>query len=301
MFRKFLAAAGIGAVVILSGCIDATTVVKVNKDGSGVIVEAVYFGKAFQMMQQMGAQMGAQMAGQGAAPAAPAENKPFKPPLEIEKYKSKVATMGEGVTFVSAKEVTREDGSTGIQVVYKFADVSKIKIESEPEIDAKSGGEMPGAAPAAPAPKEKKNPITFQMTKGATPKLEIIMPKQEPVKAEAPASAPAGEAKPVPGQDAMQAAMMKQMFDGFRIRVAVAVDGKITKSNAAYQEKDSEGNSHIVTLLDMNIGKLLGDEATAKKLAAMGEIQDMAEAKEKLKGIDGLKIETSEKVEIEFE
>jgi len=289
MFRKLFAVVIAAAMFAVTGCIDSTTVVKVKKDGSGIIVESVYFGKAFiQMMQQMTAQMGGK-------PEAPGAAKPFDPPLEVEKYKSKAEQMGEGVTYQSAKKVQKSDGSPGVQVIYAFTDINKLKLSMQ---DAGGGAGGPGMGGA----QEAKDPITFQMAKAAKPKLVIIMPKPDKAKGaegKAPAVADAGKTPPEPPPEQM--AQMKQMFDGLRMRLAVMVDGKITKSNATYQEKDKDGNSHIVTLFDMNFGKLISDEAAFKKLAAMGDVQDMAVVKEKLKGIDGIKAETAEKVEVEFE
>ena len=92
------------------------------------------------------------------------------------------------------------------------------------------------------------------------------------------------------------------MFDGFRIRLIVKVDGDITKSNATFIEKDSKTNKkQAVTLIDLDVGKLLKDDAAFKKLAAMGQIDDMATAKEKMKNIPGLKFEPADKIDIEFE
>ena len=53
--------------------------------------------------------------------------------LDIEKFKTKAAKLGAGVKFVSAKEVTAEDGSAGIQVVYSFVDIRKLNIQAQPE------------------------------------------------------------------------------------------------------------------------------------------------------------------------
>ncbi len=82
----------------------------------------------------------------------------------------------------------------------------------------------------------------------------------------------------------------------------VKVDGEIARTNASYVEIDTQSKKkQLVTLFDINIGEIMKDEETFKKLAAMGEIQDMETAAEKLKGIPGLKIETAKRVEIEFQ
>jgi hypothetical protein len=294
MFTRIFGLAGILSIALLAGCIDATTLLFVKKDGSGLVVETVYMGKALeQMMQQMAAGFG----GETAKQAGPKEL-----PLEIEKYKAKAKKMGEGVKFVSAKRVTKADGSPGVRVVYSFPDVRKLTVSEDPDTPSSPGG-GPGMMNAGQEKKKKKNPIRFDFVKGASPKLIIKMPEAaaakdataSPESLKAPAEMPS--ASPTPEQ----MAMMKQMFGDFRMRIMVKVDGEITDSNASHVQKDGKsGKKCLVTLLDMNIGELLANEEQFKKLAAMGKIEDMSTAKYKLKDISGLKIEPEEKIEVVF-
>jgi len=106
-------------------------------------------------------------------------------------------------------------------VTYAFKDINKLKVNSEPDAPS-SGGEAPA--------KKAKDPVSFVFVKGATPKLTILMPREEkpadtgkPPEAKGPAQTPS-EA---------ELAQMKQTFDGFRMRLIVKVDGDITKSDAA--------------------------------------------------------------------
>jgi len=200
------------------------------------------------------------------------------------------------VTFVAAKEVRKADGTAGVQVTYTFKDINKLKVNSEPDspsLVSDSAGQSAGGEP-----QKKETPITFQFVKGATPKLTVMMAKKEKEKE-------VGKAEEVSAPDEVppeeEMAMVKEMFGGFHVQLLVKVDGEITRSNATYVEKDEKtGRKQRVTLIDMELGKLFKDEATFKKLMAMGEVEDMATAREKLKDIPGLKFETSEKVEIEF-
>jgi hypothetical protein len=51
------------ALLLASGCIDATTVVLVKKDGSGSVFDIVFIGKGLQqMIHQMSASMGGEAA-----------------------------------------------------------------------------------------------------------------------------------------------------------------------------------------------------------------------------------------------
>lgn len=271
MSRKLRLAAVLAVLAFACGCMEVTTVVTVSKDGSGTITETMYMSAAIQQM----------MTGMGGG----GDVKITEQPIDIAKYKAKVTKMGEGVIFVSAEKVKREDGAAGEKVVYSFDDITKIKLQSAPE---KPG---PGGAPGGQTSKKPQS-ISFGFVKGNPAKLTMNIPQRDtPEDAEetVPAVAP-----PAGTPSAKELAQMKQMFGGFRFRIMVKVDGAITKTNASFVD----GN--VVTVLDMNIGELLENEEQFKKLAAMGPIQDMETAKKLLKDFPGLKIETEQKVHIEF-
>jgi hypothetical protein len=275
MSRKSRVAALLVILVFGCGCMDVTTTITVNKDGSGTITETMYMGA---MMQQMMTQMMGGMGGGGNAP-------PPEQPIDVAKYKAKAGKMGNGVTFVSAKKVKKEDGASGEQAIYSFSDVTKVKLQSEPE---KPGGGKPQGGMGGKKPKS----ITFDFTKGDTAKLTLNMP-QDAASEEAAKIAHVITPK-TEAPSAAEMGQMKQMFNGFRFRMEIKVEGDITKTNASYADKNT------VTILDMNIGELLQDQGQFEKLAAMGPIKDMETAKKMLKDFPGLKIETEEKVDIEF-
>jgi len=287
MIRKALFGALILTILALTGCIDESTVISVNKDGSGTVASTLYLTKALQEMIEEIAE------GTGDKPQGNQQN-PF---LESEKsYREKASQMGEGVTFVAAKEVRKADGTAGVQVTYAFKDINKLKVNSEPDspsLVSDSAGQSAGGEP-----QKRETPITFEFVKGSTPKLTVMMAKKEKEKEVGKAEEVAAPDE-VPPEEEM--AMVKEMFGGFHVQLLVKVDGEITRSNATYVEKDEKtGRKQRVTLIDMDLGKLFKDEATFKKLMAMGEVEDMATAREKLKDIPGLKFETTDKVEIEF-
>jgi len=254
-------------------------VVSVKKDGSGSVFDVVFIGKGLQQMIQ---QMSASMCGEATVQSA-------NPLMDIEKYKAQAATMGEGVRFISAKELKKTDGTTGVGVVYAFEDIRKLKISSDPDIPGQTEGQAG----------KKSNPITFDFARDHGPKLIINLPQSDNGKKPKSSEMPPVATQELPSE---QLAQMKQMFDGFRVRIMVKVDGEIARTNASYVQIDTQSKKkQLVTLLDMNIGEIMKDEETFKKLAAMGKIQDMETAAEKLKGIPGLKIETTKRVEVEFQ
>jgi len=126
--------------VLCSGCIDATTLVTVKKDGSGTIEESVYISKVVeQMLNEMTAAMG------GKTASAPKTSK-----IDENKLKAKAAKMGEGVRFVSATEEKKADGSMGTREVYAFSDIRKLRLQSDPDTSALDGAAKTSGGPRDP-------------------------------------------------------------------------------------------------------------------------------------------------------
>jgi hypothetical protein len=271
MNKRLLLLGALCAAILITACIDSTTVISVRKDGSGTLTEIVYLNESVKtMMKDMMGLMG--------------EETKDGDLLDSEKYKAKAANMGAGVKFVSVKEVTGKDGSAGVQVVYSFEDVRKLNIDAKP--DNPMGDSMAGMMGAESAESgQDENPITFDFIKGVPSKLIVKMPKKsEPEKPEQDAE------ETIEGADASAGGMemMKQFFEGFRIRVMVKLlEGKITKTNASFVDgKDT------VILYDMALGEILGNEKYRKEMESMSQIRDMNVAMKKMQNIPGLKIET---------
>jgi len=121
-----------------------------------------------------------------------------------------------------------------------------------------------------------------------TPGLTLVM--HDPKKAETP-KAPKPEQ---PDMSPQEQAMMKQMMGDMTMKFFIVADGGIKSSNATYRE----GNK--VTLIDMEMGKLMENPETVKKLRVLGE-GDSEKAMEVMKGINGVKVETQKEVTIELE
>lgn len=278
---------GVLALVFLTGCIDSTTVVAVKKDGSGIVMETVFINPALSMMAD-------QMMGGFAKSLGDSSETPGSTVLEIAKYKSKALKMGEGVRYVSAKEQTRKDGTKGVQVVYEFDDIRNLKVESDPDTpDAEGMSEMMRERSKK---EDDDDPITFNFTQGRTSRLTINLPKSE--KKEIEKTEQPKKKENASGKMA-QMAMFKQFFQGFRVRVMIKiVDGEIIRTNAYHVEKIKD--NPYVTLFDLDFGKILSMAEKDGNIAMLEEIQDIDAARKFLKNIPGIKIEPSDRVEIEF-
>jgi hypothetical protein len=122
--------------------------------------------------------------------------------------------------------------------------------------------------------------------------LTILFSQSRPAANEHPAAPPS----PSPEESAQQAAIIKQMFKGFRMGLAIDVEGKIVKTNSPYVDGSK------VTLIDIDFDPLLSDEKVFKTVSAKLEktMGDDRKTMEVLKGVKGFKIVTDPEVSIEF-
>jgi len=286
MKKRFWILGFLSILILITGCIDSTTVISIGKDGSGTLTETVYLNQSVKaMMEGMMAQMG------GEEDESKEEEKKS---LDLEKYKTKAAKMGEGVHFVSAKEVTGKDGSPGTEVIYSFEDIRKLNFKVKPENPM--GDQMAGMMEAEESEDdEDEDPIKFDFIKGSTPKLVIYMPKEE--KPESPEDVVEEMEEEDPEADAAGMGMMKMFLEGFRIRVLInPLKAKIKKTNATFVE--SIDGKETVTLLDVKLGEIMGNEKYRDQWENLSKMKDMNSALEEMKNIPGLKIETQDRVEI---
>lgn len=256
-----------------AGCIQFETLVKVKGDGTGTVVQTMTMSaETMEMMKSM--------KGDGAKVDA---GKPMAlEAKDIEQAKAEAAKMGEGVTFVKAEPIDTPQAK-GMRAIYSFRDVTKLKVSQKPS----SPG---GPAPGGPGGPDVDDSMKFGFAKAANGNsvLTIAMPdlKAKPGSAKTPAAAP--EAPP----EAM--AMMKQMFKGLRIAIAVEPEGKVVSTNSPYLEGSR------VTLMEMSFDALLTDEAKLKQFSAAMDGGSIADAKRLMKGLKGMKISLDPEVKIEF-
>jgi hypothetical protein len=256
------------SAALLPGCLQNETTIHLNKDGSGTVVEQTTLGARMLAMME-------QFAGAGADAKDPLAEM-FSP----EKAKAKAATMGEGVTFETSEPLTAA-ANKGARTTYRFTDINKLKISPGDGMKDMS----PMGAQAAEASKQK--PIAFTYAGG---NLTITMPEPE----KPAAGAPAGEASPDLAGNPEMEGMMKEMLADMKMSFKVVVEPGIAETDASHRD----GNT--ITLMEMEMGKLLEKPETFKKLTAAGN-NDPAAAMEALKGIEGVKMESKPKVTVKVD
>lgn len=259
MFAKVAAIAL--AATLCTGCIRSATLIKVKADGSGTVEQTMLVNLA--LMKGMFSGMGGQPA---QTPGA----------LNEADMKRSAERMGEGVTFVSATPVKSEDGFEGSTAIFAFTDITKLRVDQDPNL---SGGATGGVS----TPPKDSNPVTFAFVKGGDGTSTLTVSLNDKPKNGAAKGDPAPGGPDMDNPQMME--MMRSMFKGFKIGIDVEVAGRILKTNA-----DHVAGSRV-TLLEMDMGALLQDEAKLKQVQKMlGPDASVTELKPYLKDVKGLKV-----------
>lgn len=261
----------LGIVFLLAGCFGSSWIITLKSDGSGRIeMEYHLDGEIIAMMQSMGG-------GEGEMATTSAEL------IEQDSLNEMAAMMGEGVRLVSATPYPEGGSSIGYSAVFEFDDINGLRIDP-----------MEGAPQPEEEPGGEESPFTFQFKPGRTAELVILMDQDDEGDAgEDSEYDDEAEFEEAPaGDDDAMTEMMKPYFSSMSFLVKVVFEGNIQETNASYRE----GNS--VTLLDMNMGKIIDNDELFKGVMDSGNKQDeeMTAALEAA----GIRIETQERVSVKF-
>ena len=259
--------------LLASSCIEHHATIRLNKDGSGTIVEETTFGgQALAMLGQMAA-----LGGDAGAPD------PMSQLVDEEAAKERAAAMGEGVTLEKVEPID-EAARKGGRVTYAFEDINRITYLFGDSINDAGKNMNPAAAAEAEDEGPKEQPLKFSFADGV---LTFDNPGVDP-------GAEPEEAPEVAEElDAASMAMAQQMFQGMRLSLKIEAPGGIEETNATHVD----GNT--VTLVDMDMGKLVEDPEKFKALVAANP-QTPAEMQEAMAGVEGVKVETEDKLKIEL-
>lgn len=245
------------ASLTLTACLNSSTIVKVKPDGSGTVEQTTLVNTAA---------MKGMMGGQGGPPGS-MMNK-----ADLERTAER---MGKGVRLVSSEPIKGEMGFEGTKSIFAFDDINQIQITQGPS--------MGGARSSEPT---SDDPVRFTLTRnGATSTLSINY-------VDKPGTGTTdGIPNPQPGDmpdltNPMFMNMLKTMFQGFKINVALEVIGTIVKTNADYV------TGSRVTMLEMDAVTLLSDEAKLRELQGkLGPDSSLSQIKPFLKDVKGIKID----------
>jgi hypothetical protein len=263
--------------ILFTGCIEMHTVITVKKDGSGLVEENIFIGKAIiDMFKEF-----------AAAFADSTQPQQEFNMFEEDKIKAKTSDYGEGVEFVSMKTI-KTDEKEGYTAIYKFKDINKIKVNQDPS------NEIPMAEP-----KENADPaselVYFKFIKGKPNKIIFTLPDEKKKDDTTNVNTSEIETADVNAEaDTADIENMIKFMKDMKAKVEIRIDGKIVNTNATHVD----GNT--VTLFDIDFGQLLSD---ADKLEQFKKFNpdSFEEVKKFVKDIPGIKVELNKEVFMEFE
>jgi hypothetical protein len=185
--------------------------------------------------------------------------------------------MGPGVRFVGA-EAHEKNGFTGYIATYHFDDVSQLRLNQNPGEDAPGDGSDRDTV---------EEIITFSFKRGSSSELIIHMPESD------------FDASP-PEPDEVDSAEMDEFMEVFdeiykdmRLAMRIVVDGRITRTNAAYRE----GNS--VTLMEIDFSQFASNMDLMRELAR-SQPDSIEGLKKLIDTVPGVKAELNEEVTVAF-
>jgi hypothetical protein len=256
-FRVVLVCA---AVVISGGCVQFSTVLNLKADGSGTIQQRLLFTQAaIAQLRQFMALSG------GTASFDP---------LSEQQARDAAASLGPGVTYVSSTPLDLP-GGVGRDMTYAFTDIGQLTLDPSPP--------APGGMPVAPAGAGDR--VSFKLTRqdDGHSLLRIVVPPL-------PALGGADGSPGIPSAD--QIAMLKPMFAGARLSIAIEPAGRIVRTSTPHVAGGR------VVLLDVDVDAVLADETLLQRLQAA---RTPEETKTILTNLPGLKVNLDPEITIEFE
>jgi len=258
----------LGLLVLLSGCFSTSWVVSLKSDGSGIVEMDYRIDR-----QVMGMMMS--MGGEGAEAEMPQSSADLFDEAEMHDL---AAALGPGVRFVSAEPIDDDSGFFRYTALFAFDDINELSID--PMEGGPQSEDEGGAAP-----------YRFLFTPGGTAELKILVEQDEEEEEEVEEW---GEYDEEPSTEEQQAMgeMMKPYFQSMAFLVQVKIDGRIVETNASHVD----GN--IITLLDMDMGKIVDNDELFQEMLESPNMQD-DEMVEKLSKA-GIRVESREEVSVRF-
>jgi len=253
----------------LTACLNSTTVVKVQPDGSGTVEQTT--------LVNMAAMKGT-IGGQG-GPTGPMMNK-----ADLERT---AESMGKGVRLVSTENVKGDMGFEGVKATFAFDDINQIQVSQ----GLPMGGGSGGSRSAEPS---DDDPVRFKLTRNdGTSTLSINYVDRPGGGTKIDVSAGGGGDMP-DLTNPMMLNMMKTLFQGFRLNVGLEVAGQIVRTNAEYV------SGSRITLLELDAMALLSNDGLLKQLQGkLGLDSSLSEVKPYLKDAKGIKID-GPSIRVEF-
>jgi len=202
-----------------------------------------------------------------------------------EQFREKAEQMGEGVEFLSREVKDFEEEMVGYVATYKISDIDKFILNPQ-EAEEEEMMKKPGT----------NTPITFRFNKGKrSSSLQIRQHFAEhEKKKEKKIEKEAQEKEESTQADEEQLAQLIEMMKGMRMQIVIECGEEIETTNADWWDKNR------IILLDFDVEQLLSHPDKLQMLSKMEKPKTKEDFKKLLQGIEGIKFNLDEEIEVKF-
>ncbi|MCK5673092.1 MAG: hypothetical protein KAH95_06935, partial [Spirochaetales bacterium] len=183
--------------LLFMGCISSGVTVKVNKDGSGEIIQTFQIMRDFVGFLSM-------------------SEEPTDPNLiDREALELTAQAMGEGVSLIKVEPMPEDSAYAGYTAYFKFKDISAIKVSASPSTSPEAVNE------------ENSDWVSFDFDKGMTSKLTMYLSGMADEDAEENHSSEEGEEMEASADEGL-GDQLKEIYKDMHYWMTFEFNGKIT-------------------------------------------------------------------------
>jgi hypothetical protein len=234
---------------MLGGCLQVSTVIRVEPDGSGTIQQTLLFNP--RNVEGALASLGLEGTQGGTAPRAGSASTP----ISEADLREAAKVLGDGVRLISISPMSEPDGFQGLRAKFAFTDVTRLHTD-----DLLLPSSIAADVPGTPAGFVR---IELRRTAGGTSLLTVHL-DETPRRESKVGPDPDKPRKVLAGFDDEEGRKMAAaLFRGFRIGLDIEVGGRIVAAKADHQ------TGSRITLFEMDLGQLA---ATPARLDALGSV-----------------------------
>jgi hypothetical protein len=271
--RRLAIALVAAAAALSAGCFQSETVIRVKADGTGTIEQTNLANKEMLGMAAGMAKQAAQQSGADASKTPSLDN--IGDLFDEAKIREQASSFGLGVRYVSSAPVAA-GGLNGVKAIFAFDDVRLLNLNNR-------------QGSATPTPQ-----LRFELDRaeagGST--LRVRLPDGRAAGADAAPEAPPVAQRPELPPEAL--AMVRNMFKGATVNVAVEVEGAIVTTDGPKRDGSR------VTIFGVDFEQLLSDPAKFSALQSMKPGADFTTVRKALVGVPGVLLPDTSTVTIEF-
>jgi hypothetical protein len=275
--RRLVLALVVVAAALCSACFQSDTIIRVKADGTGTIEQTNVANKQMLGMAAGMAKQAVESSGSDASRAPNLDN--IGDLFDEAKIREQASSFGLGVRFVSSTPIT-QDGLTGARSTFAFDDVRLLNLGNQ-----KNGGSGP------PTPQLR---FELDRAEGGDSMLRVRLPEGRRPADDAATTTSPTTATPRPDLPPEALGMVRTMFKGARMTVAVEVDGAIVTTDGPKRDGSR------VTVFAVDLEQLLSDPTKFSALQSMKPGSDFATARKALEGVPGVILPDTPTVTIQF-